>query len=298
MRRLLLLLVVSAVLSCEDGHERATGQLHQYQVLPQETGNIANSPEAHYCYLDTRAAGIGKLLVFLGGTDSYPRHYQLFSKTAAALGYHVINVNYVNEQPVSKCFQAEDETCFARFHEEVLFGGAGSEVIEIDPANSVTSRILALLAYLDLHHPEQGWNQFYISGALNYGKVALAGHSQGGGHAAYLAQKYSTDRVILFAAPNDYSEKYGRPAPWCQSEFETLRTRFFGLLHARDEIASPSYQYAIWNAIGLLTAADTTSADGSGFSNAQGLVTDLDPNPDAVPRLKHNVPVRDNAIPH
>jgi hypothetical protein len=300
MHRIALFLAICILTSCDeaDTSENDPGMLYEYQVLPQATGeSIVTSSEPHYAYLDTRAAARGKLIVFLSGTDSYPQHYQLFSQTAASLGYHVVNLNYLNGEPVSRCFQETDETCFSAFHEEVIFGSPGSDFVNVDSANSIYNRTLRLLVYLDGEHPGQGWSDFFTSGTLNVEKLVVAGHSQGGGHAAYFARVFAIDRLILFASPNDYSEKYDRPAPWCEADFATSPTRFFGLLHRRDEIASASYQYAIWNVIGLLSSADTISADGSDFTSSHALVTNYEPNPNASPRLKHNVPVRDDALP-
>jgi hypothetical protein len=300
MYRTHLFLGICMIISCEDGDttKKETPMLYEYQVLPQATNErITSSSEPHYAYLDTHTPPRGKLLVFLSGTDSYPQHYRLFSETAASLGYHVVNLNYLNAQPVSKCFQETDEDCFARFHEEVIFGNPVSDFVNVDSTNSIYNRTLTLLIYLDQQYPEQEWSQFFNASTLHYEKLVFAGHSQGGGHAAYFAQKFSIDRLIVFAAPNDYSEKYGHPAAWCESDFATSPERFFGLLHKRDEIVSTSYQYAVWSSIGFLSASDTTSADASSFTSSQALVTNYEPNPNATQRLKHNVPVRDDAIP-
>ena len=301
MYRIVLFLSIWIITSCDDDGsvtKKDPTQFYEYQVLPQDTdAGIASSPDFHYAYLDTRVVSRGKLLVFLSGTDSHPKDYQLFSQTAASLGYHVVNLNYVNSEPVSRCFSDEDEACFSQFHEEVIFGSPESEFVNIDSTNSIYNRTIALLSYLHQQYPRQEWEQFYNSSALHYEKLVLAGHSQGGGHAAYFAKKFSINRLIVFAAPNDYSEKYDRPAAWCQSDFATSPTRFFGMLHKRDEIVSTSYQYAIWNAIKLLSTADTTSADGSAFTTSHALVTNYEPNPGATHRLRHNVPVRDDAVP-
>jgi hypothetical protein len=303
----LLLICVWLVASCNEEPEPAKEEsfedtlelkLYEHHVLPQTTDqSIVPSEEFHYAYVDNRVESKEKLVVFLSGTDSYPQHYQLFSQTAASLGYHVVNLNYPNGVGVIKCFDDADENCFQKFHEEVIFGNPVSDFVEVDSTNSIYGRTLKLLQYLTQEFPEQGWGQFHESGILKYEKLVMSGHSQGGGHAAYFAYRFPIDRLIMFAAPNDYSEKYDRPASWFRSEFATSSERFFGLIHKRDEIVSSAYQYAIWKDMQLLAAYDTISADHGSFSNHHGLVTDYDPNPDANPRLKHNVPVRDNAMP-
>ena len=303
MRRIFYLLTILFLTTCKEDSigpnepPSHPGKLYQYQVLPQETEQgIASSNEPHFAYVDTRANSRGMLLIFLSGTNSYPVNYQLFSETAAAEGYHVINLNYINHEPALDCF-AKDGECFSQYHEEVLFGTPVSDLVSIDSANSIYNRILATLNYLTSKYPDQKWHQFYTSSSLNFEKLVLAGHSQGGGHAAYFAKKFSINRLILFAAPYDYSEEHDRPAAWFDSGFNTSSERFFGLLHKNDELVSTSHLHAIWQEMGLLSASDTTSADTATFPKVQALVTSYDPNPNAAPRLKHNVPVRDDALP-
>lgn len=303
MRRIFYFLTILFLTSCREDSvgpnepSSGSGKLYQYQVLPQETApDIASSNEPHFAYVDTRTKARGMLLIFLSGTNSYPVNYQLFSETAAAEGYHVINLNYINHEPALDCF-AKNGECFSHYHEEVLFGTPLSDLVNIDSANSIYSRIMGTLTYLTSKHPEQKWQQFYTSGSLNNEKLVLAGHSQGGGHAAYFAKRFSINRLILFAAPYDYSEERNGPAAWFDSDFSTSPERFFGLLHKNDELVSASHLYAIWQEMGLLSASDTTSVDGETFPKVQALVTNYQPNPNAMPRLRHNVPVRDDALP-
>jgi hypothetical protein len=313
MDRINLFLLVLLLIACNDTPDvpRATdtndttainpldtGRYHEYHILPQETDeHIVHSEEPHYAYVDSRFLSKQKLLIFLSGTNSFPKHYQLFSQAAAAEGYHVVNINYINSANVLECTHQANNACFRNFHEEVIFGNAVCDFVSIDSGNSIYNRVLKLLVLLNRDHPEQKWSQFYNGGVLENQKLVLAGHSQGGGHAAYFAYKYPIDRVIVFAAPNDYSEKYARPADWCSSNFATSPDRLYGLLHRRDEIVPMAEQYAIWKVMKLLSRSDTVSADGDAFKGHQGLITNFEPNPDALPKLKHNVPVRDDALP-
>ena len=180
----------------------------------------------------------------------------------------------------------------------MLFGGTQSQLVVIKKANSISNRILKLLQRLHKINPSNGWDQFYEGSELLYSKFVLAGHSQGGGHATYLAQKFAVDRVVMFSSPTDYSDKEGKAASWLRNEFATSIDRFYGLTHKRDDTLTISKQYSIWKDMKLLAAADTSSADGSNFANFRALVTNFEPNTTAkvLPKY-HNLTAQDYALP-
>ena len=271
---------------------------YTYLVLPSSTDEEIQSTVFHCAYVDTRKSLQGKLFVFLGGTGSSPQNYASINKTATSLGYHVINLNYPNTVNGLACKDRTDSNCFANYHEEVIFGGTQSDLVNVNAANSIHNRILKLLQRLHKMNPNNGWNQFFNGDEMVYSKFVLAGHSQGGGHAAYMAQKFAVDRVVLFSAPNDYSDVNGKPAAWCRNEFATSAERFFGLMHKRDETIVTNKQYEIWKDMKMLIAADTGSADGANYSNYNSLVTNFNPNLNAKePPLNHNLNARDYALP-
>lgn len=294
---LLMLLLLNGCDQRNEPYKAAT--YYGFKVLPHSTDeDIQSSTTFHYAFVDTRTSLRGKLFVFLGGTSSLPQNYSLISKAAISLGYHVINLNYLNIVTEQGCKEIADPACFSNYHEEVIFGGMQSDLVEVSVANSITNRILRLLQYLHKLNPNSGWGQFYEGSELMYSKLVLAGHSQGGGHAAYLAQKYSVDRVVLFSSPNDFSDVDVKVASWCSDEFATTLDRFYGLTHKRDDTLNISKQYAIWKDMGMLEAADTSSADSSNYSSFNALVTNFEPDSDATRLpLYHNLTAQDYALP-
>jgi len=251
-----------------------------YMVLPQSTDDsIASSTVHHYAFVDTRISQAGRLLVFLGSAGSAPQNYASLNKTATNLGYYVINLSYLNSIDGQACASQTDDNCFANFHEEMIFGVDKSTLIGINKFSCLTNRILKLLQHLHKLNSHNGWDQFYEGNELLYSKFVLAGHGQGGGHAAYLAQKVSANRLVVFSSPNDFSEVTGKPAPWLTNGFATVATEFYGLTHKKDSILDISKQYAIWKGMGMLEVADTVTADSSNFGNSKGLVTHFLPNP-------------------
>ncbi len=286
------------VTSCDQRSEPfKAATYYSYLVSPVSTDPDMQSTIPHSAFVDTRTSLQGKLFVFLGGTSTSPQNYSLINKTATQLGYHVINLSYPNTIDGQICKDRADPKCYANYHEEVIFGGAQSDLVDVNPTNSITNRILKLLLRLHKVNGNNGWNQFYDGSELLYSKFVLAGHSQGGGHAAYMAQKFAVDRVVLFSSPNDYSEVARQPATWCRSMFATSSERFFGLTHKRDEVSSISKQYAVWKDINMLKVTDTVSADGSNYSRSSALVTNFNPNSNAKAPVLHNMTTLDNSLP-
>jgi hypothetical protein len=293
------ILILISFFGCgSDSTKIGNEDLHTYKVLPQDTDNaMEQTNKPHYVFLDSRVKQKGKLLVFIGGTNSAPSQYQDFCTEAAGVGYHVIDVNYLNTITTLACQEETDADCFTKFHDEIIFGTDASSLVDVDASNSLVNRILKLLEFLHKSYPNEGWNQYFTNNDLNYAKFVLAGHSQGGGHATYLAFKYEVDRLIVFSSPNDYSENYSAVAGWCGETFATSSDRFYGLMHKRDEVVPPSEQYAVWQTINLLNSADTVSADKAGYANFHALYTNFDADPSATSHSFHNVPVMDKAEP-
>jgi len=275
------------------------GALLEHKILPHETDSlIRKTDEPHYAFLNTTLPRRNKLLLFLGGTNTSPQYFLEFSKTAAGMGFHVINVQYMNSVTARVCEDVADMKCFNAYHEEVIFGKDDSEFIKVGPGDGIINRAVRLLHYLHDKSPDEGWNQFYSDDILNWSAITVAGHSQGGDHAAYLAYKFSVDRLIMMCAPNDFSKRYAKSAAWCREQFATPANRFYGIMHKRDEVVSPAEHYAVWKDMNLLAEADTSSADVDTYKNFRALYTDVEPNP-AADRYKsrHNAPVIDEAVP-
>jgi len=79
----------------------------------------------------------------------------------------------------------------------------------VDANNSMTARLGFLLRYLDNTSPDEGWDQLYDNSANPsfptpiWEKLEFMGHSQGAGHAAYLAQTKPIQGAIMVSGPQD-----------------------------------------------------------------------------------------------
>jgi dienelactone hydrolase len=254
----------------------AIGEVQHHTVLPVATdAAIIGSDVQHRVHFDPAAPRRNQLLVFLPGTggrnDGPPR---AFSTTAAELGYHVIDLAYPNSISATVCWQYPDPACFENFRLEIIDGSDTSPLIAVGRADSIENRLEKLLQMLNLREPGRGWVQFLDpAGGVAWAKVALAGQSQGGGHAALIAREHRVARVLMFGAPKDYDPKRRKPADWYRPGLTPVE-RFFAFVHTRDRQGCDfPQQLEIYRAMGM--AAGPVSVDGAEppYGNARILVT-------------------------
>lgn len=249
----------------------------QVTVVPAQATDPAldRSWGPHRTYLDPDAVPRGQLLLFLPGTGGRnvgpPRP---FSLTAAELGYHVIELAYPNNLSATVCWRQTDPNCFEKFRREVIKGNDFSPLIAVGRADSIEYRMERLLTVLSARQPARGWGQFLgPRGEAAWEKIAVAGQSQGGGHAALIARDRKVARVLLFGAPKDYDPKGRKPAPW-YGPSRTPAKRFFALVHTRDRQGCTfPQQIEIYRAMGM--ADKPVSVDGAmpPYGNSRILIT-------------------------
>ncbi len=202
-------------------------------VDPRRTDPLIQKINGDHTVLTPHGKSNGLLLITLGGTHSAPDELLDFQQTAAAQGYHVLGVDYPNRVITTVCRQQSDRECFNKFRDEIVRGSAVSPWTEVNTANCILNRVQKLLQYLTLERWPGRWPQYLDEyGSLNWRRTVLAGHSQGSGHAAYLAQIFGVQGVILIAGPQDVST-YG-PASWLARSGPTPGDAYYALLHERD----------------------------------------------------------------
>jgi pimeloyl-ACP methyl ester carboxylesterase len=210
-------------------------QLLQHQILPNQTDSEINGNNpAHHIYINKGVAALDKLLLFFPGTTGTPRDYRLFQRTAADMGYHVIGLSYENLASINIniCPRTFDSTCHGRARYEIWFGEDQHPAIEISPANSILNRLLRLLQYLQTTYPEENWQQFLDGSAIKWERIVTAGHSQGGGHAAFAAKLFPVNRVIMISW-TDWAQP-GKTASWIREPGATPDSAYFGFIHTGD----------------------------------------------------------------
>jgi hypothetical protein len=307
-----ILIVILLLVRCSKPHDiipatdgdsietHPVGKYIEYEITPTITDpDIKETGNKHYAYLDTRIANKNTLLIFLGGTGSSPAQYHLFCRMASSLGYHVINIDYLNTIPGTVCRGSDDSECYSNYHHEMWFGVNVSDKLNVSKSNSLENRIVKLLTYLQTTHPEESWSKYITSGLPDYRNIVVTGHSQGGGHVTFIAFKAEVKKVISFSAPNDFLPDEDHSATWLRNTPVTHIQNFYVLNHSGDEIVSPAEQYQIVSEIGLLHFSDTVHLHVTTLpDDSHVLISDFDPNQNAVTgRLKHNSTIVDAVIP-
>lgn len=238
-------------------------------VTPSETDpNIATFDYPHAVYFPVPSRQRNQLLLFIPGTQ--PRDKKgnpekpsaiRFCKNAAMSGYHVVYLMYPNDVAAAEaCRDKPDRDAFSLFRWALIEGGNNS-YINVPRAESIENRTIKLMQYLQREHPNQNWGQFVVDGHVAWEKVAVAGQSQGGGHAAIIATRYMVARVLCFGAPKDYSRYYNEPAKWYESSV-TPMSRYFAFNNYQDhQGCEPDQQLENIKKLGIDRAGGISDVD-------------------------------------
>ena len=259
------------------GATEGSAPLIRYIVPPQATddridGAVAN----HYVWLDTTARSNHKLFLFLPSGRSAPDTFQLVGQEAARLGYHVISLMYQNDLIlVALCgaaaarSAADGSACYESARLDIIDGRGRSAAIPelaqagfaVSEANSIDNRLTRLLDSLDAWHPGQGWSRFLVNGAPKWSRIAVGGHSQGGGEAAMIAKIRLVPRVVMFSSVPD-TVPAGQAPAWISSH-KTPSHRYFALAHDCDQFFRSIV--ASWDSLGMnASVASSPRADRPG----------------------------------
>ncbi len=182
------------------------------------------------------------LLVFFPPTGGTPAGSWPFIEAAAKAGYRVIGLEYDNAVSAPQICGANPEpACSDRFRQKRIFGNNVTNDIDDLPAESVVNRLTKLLEYLDAHYNNEGWGQYLVhfpgGSRPDWSRIALAGHSQGAGVAAYIAKKEKVARVIVLSGAWDREEATKIWAPWVVSPSATPPDRWYAAYHQKESRA-------------------------------------------------------------
>ncbi len=269
-------------------------------VLPANTdAAIDTDLDAHFAVNPApTVAAKQRLFVFMPGAFGKPANVRAIVREAAASGLHAIGLNYPNNATVaSLCSGSSDADCFGNTRQEILTGSDSSAVVAITRANSIENRVVKLLQTLHGQAPAEGWNAYLTAaGQPDWSRIRIAGHSQGGGHAAFIAKRYAVDRAIYFSAPADATPD--GLAPWLSAAGMTPGARQAGFTHLRDELAALSVVSATWQALGLGGALTSVDGANAAFAGAHQLTTNAEPAPGATAAAPlHSSTVVDGVTP-
>ena len=252
--------------------------LYQYSIAPSSTNSsILFYNSNHYVCIDTRTTLRNKLFVFFPGTSGSPEFYKLIVKKAASLGYHAIGLMYPNGSEIYSWSAANpDNSQFGKCRQEIFDGTNQTLGVTVDANNCIKGRLLRLLQYLSATYPDLNFQQFINGNDVYWNKCTLAGHSQGGGHAFYIAKRVSVEKTIAFASI-DWNTYYGRSADWVIQPGATPVSKYYSINSTRDEVFAYSNvqtQLSDMALPGNVTSIDNTA---SPYGGTHKLVTSATP---------------------
>lgn len=257
-------------------------EMTTFRVTPSATDpEIKHFNDPHWVYVDRdivighqpdRAKDRHELLLWLTGTGGKGHDALGFANLAASLGYHVITLMYPDDIPASACASASDPKAFETFRLAIIQGGHapyqnGRQELAIERPESIENRLIKALQSLQSKRPKENWAQFLnADGSIKWESIAVAGQSQGGGHAALIGIKHRVARVLCFGAPKDYSKKLGAPAAWYGLESATPKDRFFAFNHHQDpKGCTPEQLLENLKALGLAASGKPAEVDSEPF---------------------------------
>ena len=251
-------------------------QINTFYIQPIETDNNYAALQDSHLIVRNTTTHVNKLFLFVGGTGSSTQQYQTLSNFAGNLGFDVINLSYPNTVAAASLGSSTDSMVFNKYRQEVCYGTPLSPDVTVDTLNSIYPRTVKLINYLNTTYPTQNWNQYLINTTtLNWSKIAVGGHSQGGGHACYFAKFNDVERVLMFSSPNDYSNYFSNSANWLRTTGISSMNKHFSYLSLSDEVVTFDKQLTNLQGLGLFPLYDTTYVDntGSPYGNSRCLYT-------------------------
>jgi len=196
-------------------------------------------PPDHYVvdgsFIVPPRTAIPMLRLFLGGTGTTPSDYSCLLRSAAADGSAVIGLNYrgcplSDAQRNAACAEefaagvtASVAACVGESHASALWGGGGDGVC----GRGLDGAVPLLVTMLMDHAGDWGQRHMW-SGHVEWATVVAVGHSQGGGHVAYLAHHRPLGAALLISAPQDGcgpGEHCAQTMPWLDGLGKTTRLR-------------------------------------------------------------------------
>ncbi|UKN03701.1 T9SS type A sorting domain-containing protein [Paracrocinitomix mangrovi] len=268
------------------------------QVRASDTdSNISWELFKHYTFYNPQCIPQNKLLVHMVGTYDNPGSTLLYPSLAANNGIHVVSLKYPNDQAAQQvCGGSTDIDCHFKFRKEIIEGIDYSTEISVDSVNSIYNRLIRLLQYMGTNYPTQGWDMFYTGDSIHWNMLMLSGHSQGGGHAPIIAIDKPVNRVLMFAAPNDYSVNFGQVATWTSMSHAAADSVYFSFNNINDQVAEYNWQYSGALNLGEGAYGDTVNIDYNEcpYSYTHNLYTTID---SVTYNSNHSMVIIDNFTP-
>jgi len=225
----------------------------------------------------------GTLVVLLNGSGSTPSQLtidptrNLFT-SALESGNHVLAVSYRSDVAIATMCDSSRPNCYGASRSTLVTGvfapDADPSLANVREDEGIIARIDQALRTLVAARPQAGWNAFIGSATapadrIAWPRIIASGHSQGGGHAAYLGKMFPLIRVVQFSSTCDAPA--GVPAPWTAADTgwtTSPAAAFFGFsaptiftngVPTAGDLNCP-YHLAVWQNLGMPSSQQADDA--------------------------------------
>ncbi len=260
---------------------------------------ITSFDALHFAYRHLAVPPRNRLFLFLPGTGAVPANYRQVLRCAADHGFHALGLSYVNSPSVAELTSGQPPDAAGNVRLEILDGTDRTPLVDVDRTNSIENRIITALQYLHGLAPQEGWSQYIDAGPrVRWDRIIVAGHSQGGGHAAIISRYHLCSRVISYNAV-DWNGSEGRPADWMYAHAATPPERVYGVGHLRDPLVLPALVRQGWSALGIADLGTEQVPEGGSFpfGFTHQFMTDVEPQQAGVNTHYHGASVADARTP-
>jgi dienelactone hydrolase len=231
---------------------------------PSDTDvRITSNNDAHYAVVDPKATRKDQLVLVLPGTGASPSQYTDYCNNAANLGFHVLGLTYPNDKSINALCNVnapQDPRVQKSARLEVIDGRDRVSFVNVDQVNSIESRMIKALQYLQRTYPGDGWGAVLQKGRVDWSKIIVVGHSQGGGMAGVIAKTRKVNRCVMVTAM-DYWVAGNRPCNWMFEAPQTPTDRWYFLAHQRDQHLPFPEMITSAKALGLMAYGGFTQVE-------------------------------------
>jgi hypothetical protein len=216
---------------------------------------LAEADPPHLVVYDPALAD-APLLVWLPGTGGKPATGpQGVFDTALRQGLRLVGLSTITTPAVSQVCVGpvlqRQPNCAGQFRQHRVWGEPLTSFIDDRPADAIVPRLTRLLQHLAATDPAGQWQQYLDGNAPRWSRLVLAGQSQGGGMAGFIAQTQRVAGVVMFSGGWDHRPG-GDIAAWYGRASATPPERWHGTFHVQEPQAGTMEQ--TYRKLGLAAA--------------------------------------------
>lgn len=192
-------------------------------------------------------------------------------------GYLVLQLAYANQKAVNLDYckagtpGSQIDRCSYKVRQEILKGEDLTDLLDVNPANSYFHRLDAAIDYLK----QQGipLPQALSSGAVDWSKIVVSGHSQGAGHAAMMAKYTRVRAACLIGGPYDTPDIVNLQTPliadWYLDPEQETPIKYYGAFVVDTDIHYDQF-IKTYDILGLVKNSSWFESPGMVYTNKDG----------------------------